>query len=80
MGNRTRTGVYHITSSDITSLLLKSGVKVRAFEIDNGFCRLLKEQAFADEEGFSLVQGDALKTLFTQDETPDYICGNLPYK
>ena len=63
----------------ITSLLLKSGVKVRAFEIDNGFCRLLKEQAFADEDGFSLVQGDALKTLFTQDETPDYICGNLPY-
>ena len=63
----------------ITSLLLKSGVKVRAFEIDNGFCRLLREQAFADENNFSLVQGDALKTLFTQDETPDYICGNLPY-
>ena len=63
----------------LTSLLLSSGATVKAFEIDHGFCALLEEQAFTDEPGFSLVEGDALKTLFEEEDRPAYICGNLPY-
>ena len=63
----------------ITSLVLKSGAPVKAFEIDNGFCRILKELAFKDEKNFTLVQGDALKTLFSQEDKADIIYGNLPY-
>ena len=63
----------------ITSLLLKRGVSLTAFEIDHGFCRILSGEAFGDESAFTLIEGDALKTLFTQEERPDYICGNLPY-
>lgn len=63
----------------ITSLVLSSGVKVKAFEIDKGFCRLLKDRAFADESNFSLIEGDALKTIGMQSDSPDIIYGNLPY-
>lgn len=63
----------------ITALMLKAKAHVRAFEIDNGFCRILRELAFPDEENFSLVQGDALKTLFREKKRPDVIYGNLPY-
>lgn len=66
-------------AGSITSLLLKSGVKLTAFEIDHGFCALLRQEAFKDEENFILVEGDALKTLFMNESRPDYICGNLPY-
>ena len=63
----------------ITSLVLNSGIKVKAFEIDNGFCKLLKERAFSDEANFTLIEGDALKTIANQSEIPDIIYGNLPY-
>jgi len=63
----------------LTIQLINSGATVKAFEIDYGFCRILEEQAFKDDKNFSLVQGDALKTLFQQEDSPDVICGNLPY-
>ena len=66
----------------ITTLLLDEKVQLTAFEIDRGFCRILEEEAFVDEPSFTLVEGDALKTLFTYLKrvgTPDRICGNLPY-
>ncbi|MGN0907687.1 MAG: 16S rRNA (adenine(1518)-N(6)/adenine(1519)-N(6))-dimethyltransferase RsmA [Bullifex sp.] len=63
----------------ITAMVLSSGAYVKAFEIDNGFCRLLSGRAFADEERFSLVSGDALKTIPLEKECPDIIYGNLPY-
>ncbi len=66
----------------VTSLLLEQGAKVTAFEIDHGFCRILSEQAFADEPSFRLISGDALKTLPSQlalEGSPDRLCGNLPY-
>lgn len=63
----------------ITALVLKKGIKVKAFEIDYGFCKILKEQAFNDEDNFTLVEGDALKTLPKEDSIPDCIYGNLPY-
>lgn len=53
-----------------------------AFEIDYGFCRILGEQAFADESSFRLISGDALKTLpslLASEGAPDRLCGNLPY-
>ena len=66
----------------LTSRLLASGAKVTAFEIDRGFCKILREQAFPDEENFTLVEGDALKTwkqVWQEQGTPDIICANLPY-
>ena len=63
----------------ITTLLLERGGKVTAFEIDHGFCRVLRESAFVDEAGFELVEGDALKTMGERTDIPERICGNLPY-
>jgi 16S rRNA (adenine1518-N6/adenine1519-N6)-dimethyltransferase len=66
----------------LTSHLLATGAKVTAFEIDRGFCKILKEQAFSDEKNFTLVEGDALKTwkkVWEEQGTPDIICANLPY-
>lgn len=61
----------------MTRLLLDRGLAVRAFEIDPGFARLLRE-LFAGEENFTLVEGDALKTWPAQPPAP-YLLGNLPY-
>ncbi len=36
----------------ITSLILEEKVKLTAFEIDHGFCRILANEAFADEAEF----------------------------
>lgn len=63
----------------ITHLVLQKGVDLTCFEIDHGFAEILRERAFADEPGFSLVEGDALKTLFDKKDVPDRIIGNLPY-
>lgn len=63
----------------ITSLLLKKGVNLTAFEIDYGFSRVLKEEAFKDEENFHIVEGDALKTVLAMETKAERIVGNLPY-
>ena len=66
----------------LTSRLVASGADVTAFEIDHGFCRILREQAFVDVDDFTLVEGDALKTwkeVWASQGTPDIICANLPY-
>lgn len=63
----------------ITHLVLKKNVELTAFEIDHGFAEILRSEAFSDEKNFALVEGDALKTLFEFDYTPDRIIGNLPY-
>ena len=63
----------------LTHLLLKAGAEVTAFELDHGFAKLLREKAFSDEDSFSLVEGDALETLFSVPFDADRICGNLPY-
>ena len=62
----------------ITHLLIRSGASVTAFEIDHGFAAILREEAFADED-FTLVEGDALETLFRMDRIPERVVGNLPY-
>jgi 16S rRNA (adenine1518-N6/adenine1519-N6)-dimethyltransferase len=60
----------------MTRDLLDRGCKVRAFEIDPGFIRVLKE-LFAGEN-FTLVEGDVLKT-WRQAGEADFLLGNLPY-
>ncbi len=62
----------------ITHLLLKAGCSVTAFEIDHGFASILRNEAFTDED-FTLIEGDALETLFTGPLTADRVVGNLPY-
>ena len=62
----------------ITHLMLKAGAHVTAFEIDHGFAAVLQEEAFKDED-FTLVEGDALQTLFSMPPSFSSIVGNLPY-
>ena len=62
----------------ITHLLLKKGAHVTAFEIDHGFASVLRDKAFADED-FTLIEGDALETLFSLPFNADRVVGNLPY-
>jgi 16S rRNA (adenine1518-N6/adenine1519-N6)-dimethyltransferase len=61
----------------MTSLLLEQGLLVRAFEIDSGFARALRE-FFAGNADFTLVEGDVLKTWQGEPAAP-YLLGNLPY-
>lgn len=63
----------------LTSLILKENkFKLKCFEIDYGFIRIL-HSAFDDEPSFSLVEGDALETVFKEEHTPWVVAGNLPY-
>jgi 16S rRNA (adenine1518-N6/adenine1519-N6)-dimethyltransferase len=61
----------------MTALLLEKNLTVRAFEIDTGFIRTLKE-IFAEEKNFHLVEGDVMKTWSTQ-KNARFLLGNLPY-
>jgi len=61
----------------MTSLLLERGLAVRAFEVDPGFARALRE-LFAANAGFTLIEGDVLKTWTAEPPAP-YLLGNLPY-
>ena len=65
----------------ITHMILKENVDLYSFEIDHGFASLLSGPAFGDESRFTLVEGDALKTLFKKRllPLPDRIVGYLPY-
>jgi 16S rRNA (adenine1518-N6/adenine1519-N6)-dimethyltransferase len=61
----------------MTALLLDTGARVTAFEIDRGFCALLPG-IFAGRENFRLVEGDALET-WKGEGRADFLLGNLPY-
>jgi 16S rRNA (adenine1518-N6/adenine1519-N6)-dimethyltransferase len=74
----------------MTRLILEKGANLTAFEIDKGFCSLLR-QMFSletDQKKFSLAEGDALKTLLKKlceiqkdgrSVIPVRLFGNLPY-
>jgi 16S rRNA (adenine1518-N6/adenine1519-N6)-dimethyltransferase len=64
----------------MTALLLEKGLKVKAFEIDSGFIRILKRE-FAEEKNFCLVEGDVLKTWKSAAVSNEatFLFGNLPY-
>jgi 16S rRNA (adenine1518-N6/adenine1519-N6)-dimethyltransferase len=61
----------------MTALLLEKGLKVKAFEIDLGFIRVLKN-IFSEDKNFTLVEGDVMKTWQAQQGAP-FLFGNLPY-
>ena len=50
---------------------------VKAFEIDGGFIKILKE-CYGDNPRFTLVEGDVFKTWPKAGEAPFFL-GNLPY-
>lgn len=65
----------------ITSLILQTGANLTAFEIDRGFSQILRG-FFGNEENFTLVEGDVLKTWKTElrnGTKPLRFFGNLPY-
>jgi 16S rRNA (adenine1518-N6/adenine1519-N6)-dimethyltransferase len=62
----------------MTRGLLDRGALVRAFEIDPGFIRILKE-LWGGREDFILIEGDVLKTWPSGDGGEPYLLGNLPY-
>jgi len=61
----------------MTALLLETGLKVKAFEIDLGFIRVLKN-IFSGNKNFTLVEGDVMKTWREHQGAP-FLFGNLPY-
>ncbi len=65
----------------MTKAILDAGVRLTAFEIDEGFVAIL-ERLFGAHPAFALCPGDFLKTWrVVRDESgvPDRIFGNLPY-
>ncbi len=66
---------------NVTALALEKGLRLKAFEIDHGFARLLA-RLFADNPSFSLVEGDFVDTwkdALDYSGPPDRVFGNLPY-
>jgi 16S rRNA (adenine1518-N6/adenine1519-N6)-dimethyltransferase len=61
----------------MTRDLLERGCRVRAFEIDPGFCGVLRE-LFDGRESFILVEGDVLK-MWRSEGGAEFLIGNLPY-
>ena len=65
----------------MTALLLEKNVKLKAFEIDKGFIRIIKE-IFKGNDNFYLVEGDVMKCWEDQaafSPAPQFLFGNLPY-
>jgi 16S rRNA (adenine1518-N6/adenine1519-N6)-dimethyltransferase len=62
----------------MTAGLLERGGAVTAFEIDRGFCALLRG-FFQGAAGFTLVEGDVLKTWPLVEDRAPLLLGNLPY-
>ncbi|GHU47964.1 ribosomal RNA small subunit methyltransferase A [Spirochaetia bacterium] len=62
----------------MTSVLLDAGAMLTAFEIDDGFIRLLRG-FFGYKPNFKLIEGDVLKMWKTQAGEKNLLLGNLPY-
>jgi 16S rRNA (adenine1518-N6/adenine1519-N6)-dimethyltransferase len=65
----------------MTSDILARSSWLTAFEIDRGFCAVLRD-IFSDEAKFSLIEGDVLKSWpaeLAKSAPPDRFFGNLPY-
>lgn len=60
----------------ITTLLCNK-CKLKVFELDHGFVRVLKDAFTSDE--LEIIEGDALKTVFKEEKCPSVLSGNLPY-
>jgi 16S rRNA (adenine1518-N6/adenine1519-N6)-dimethyltransferase len=67
----------------MTGMLLDRGARVVAFEVDHGIARFLREEELEGREGFTLVEGDFLRTwrdALAAHGVPEVILGNLPYR
>lgn len=65
----------------MTKSILDRKAALVAFEIDRGFCGLLKE-FFGDRDNFTLIEGDVLKNwkkAVSDHGIPSRLFGNLPY-
>jgi 16S rRNA (adenine1518-N6/adenine1519-N6)-dimethyltransferase len=64
----------------MTRIFLEAGAHIEAIEIDRDLAALLRNR-FANQPGFHLNEGDALKFDFTKlaVEGPVRVVGNLPY-
>ncbi|MHC6204067.1 16S rRNA (adenine(1518)-N(6)/adenine(1519)-N(6))-dimethyltransferase RsmA [Breznakiellaceae bacterium SP9] len=62
----------------MTGVLLDAGTMLTAFEIDEGFIRLLRG-FFGCRPNFKLIEGDVLKMWKTQAGEGGLLLGNLPY-
>jgi len=63
----------------LTGALLGAGAAVTAVELDSGLAAFLRER-FADEDGFRLIEGDALDQDLVGLLAPPYeVVANLPY-
>jgi 16S rRNA (adenine1518-N6/adenine1519-N6)-dimethyltransferase len=65
----------------MTDSILSRGADLAAFEIDRGFCGVLRE-IFADRPNFTLIEGDVLKnweSAVRERGVPSRLFGNLPY-
>ncbi|MCF7944129.1 MAG: 16S rRNA (adenine(1518)-N(6)/adenine(1519)-N(6))-dimethyltransferase RsmA [Spirochaetia bacterium] len=65
----------------LTHMAIPLVESLRAFELDYGFCAVLKE-IFRDIPSFELIEGDVLKnwsTVKAEEGIPDRVFGNLPY-
>jgi 16S rRNA (adenine1518-N6/adenine1519-N6)-dimethyltransferase len=61
----------------MTAELLGRGTRIKAFEIDHGFCSVLTE-LFSRSKNFSLVKGNVLET-WKGEGRAEFLLGNLPY-
>jgi 16S rRNA (adenine1518-N6/adenine1519-N6)-dimethyltransferase len=61
----------------MTRILLDRKLAINAFEVDPGFIRIL-HTLFDNEKGFTLTEGDVLRTWKQQSPAP-FLLGNLPY-
>ncbi len=64
----------------MTSHFVEREYDLTLFELDHGFCRILRDEF--GSEAFTLVEGDALKLwkpYFQEHGTPKVLMGNLPY-
>jgi 16S rRNA (adenine1518-N6/adenine1519-N6)-dimethyltransferase len=67
----------------MTGLLLERGARVVAFEVDHGIARFLREEELVGLDGFTLVEGDFLRTwreALGRHGPPEVVLGNLPYR
>jgi 16S rRNA (adenine1518-N6/adenine1519-N6)-dimethyltransferase len=67
----------------MTGLLIGLGARVVAFEIDHGVARYLREEELAGARGFTVIEGDFLRTwrdALQRHGPPEVMLGNLPYR
>lgn len=63
----------------LTHHLVSAGHPLTVFEIDPGYVQFLKDEFGSAPAGFTVVDGDVIKTWSRQNQRPKKCVGNLPY-